>query len=129
MIETDGGEHVMEPTCEELRAQLDAYVDCEECEELADLVERGLLEGPDAATRALLARHVSSCSSCANVLDAERHLREALRRCYPHRAPEGLRSRILGRMVTSVTAVETVESGAQVRTHTVEVRQTHFYGE
>ncbi|QWW20325.1 anti-sigma factor [Schaalia sp. 19OD2882] len=84
-----------ELTCEELRAQLDAYLDCEECDDLAALVEAGTLNGPDARMRRLLEAHARQCPHCATVVDAERHMRRALRRCYSHQAPEGLRASIM----------------------------------
>lgn len=68
--------------CEELNSFLYAYVDGE----LEDsIVER-------------LARHLATCEHCSDRVDAERHVRELMRRCYAEHAPGDLKARVLTRI-------------------------------
>lgn len=96
-------------SCEEMIAHLQAFLD-HECEQ--SVAER-------------LARHVAECEHCAQIADAERHLRTIIRSRCAEQAPPELRARVLGRLavlrgtgaVTSVsrTTSTTVSSdGAQV---------------
>lgn len=96
-------------SCEEMIARLQAFLD-HECEQ--SVAER-------------LARHVAECEHCAQIADAEQHLRAIIRSRCAEQAPPELRARVLGRLavlrgtgaVTSVsrTTSTTVSSdGAQV---------------
>ena len=60
------------------------------------------MPGPDARTRALMIKHVATCAHCADVLDAERHVRALMRGCYEtEQASDALRARV----VASITSV------------------------
>lgn len=69
-------------SCEEMIAHLQAFLD-HECEQ--SVAER-------------LARHVAECEHCAQIADAERHLRTIIRSRCAEQAPPELRARVLGRL-------------------------------
>lgn len=79
--------------CDEVREALYALVDCEECDEAEALL--GEEAGPDRDARLLLLAHASGCASCADALEAERHLRALLRSCFAEEAPDGLEARLV----------------------------------
>ncbi len=87
----------MRINCEQLRIHLDSLIDCQDCSDVAALVDDGALDGPSLQVRLALARHAAQCPSCSDALDAQRHIKELVRQCYPHRAPEGLRATIIRR--------------------------------
>ncbi|QKD80155.1 MULTISPECIES: mycothiol system anti-sigma-R factor [Actinomyces] len=69
-------------SCEEMIAHLQAFLD-HECER--SVAER-------------LARHVADCAHCAQIADAEQHLRAIIRSRCAEQAPPELRARVLGRL-------------------------------
>lgn len=69
----------MKSQCEELVANLFAFLDAELD---ADLLDR-------------LAQHLDECGHCHELADAELHLRAILKRCCCEQAPETLRVRIV----------------------------------
>ncbi|WP_366181582.1 mycothiol system anti-sigma-R factor [Actinomyces timonensis] len=69
-------------SCDEMLAHLQAFLD-HECEQ--SVSER-------------LARHVAECEHCAQIADAEQHLRAIIRSRCAEQAPPELRARVLGRL-------------------------------
>ena len=74
-----------DPTCKELIDHLYELVDAD-----ADT------DALDARSRRLLEAHAAVCPACRDALDAERHVRELLRRCASSvQAPPSLRVRVV----------------------------------
>lgn len=69
-------------TCGELIARLFEYLDSE-------------LESSEVAR---LKYHAEHCPSCTEVEEAERHVRELIRRCCTEQAPDSLRVRVLSQI-------------------------------
>ena len=86
-------------TCQDVLDALYELIDCEECDRRSGLIDAGSVPGPDARARALMIKHVATC---ADALDAERHVRALLRGCYEtEQASDALRARV----VASITSV------------------------
>lgn len=84
-------------TCNELLASLFQYLDSE----------------LDAAECERLKGHVDHCPHCTEVQEAERHMRDLIRRCCSERAPDELKMRVLGQitfMRQSITMYRASES-------------------
>ena len=97
-----------EPTCREVLEQIYALIDYEECDRRGALIDGGDVDGPDARLRALMLAHAASCAQCSDALEAERHVRALLRRCYgTARAPAALRARV----TASITRVSATYNG------------------
>lgn len=83
-----------DPTCQELLDHLYELVDADE-------------DAIDGRSRALLAAHAALCPSCRDAVDAERHVRDLVRRCCGEsvHAPAALRVRVVS-MTTRVRRTE-----------------------
>lgn len=84
-------------TCNDWRSHLYEYLDAE-------------LESAEAARLRLHAEH---CPDCTDAEEAERHVRDIIRRCCTEQAPESLRMRVMSQIIVmrqSVTVYRTTES-------------------
>ena len=96
------------PTCREVLEQIYALIDCEECDRRGALIDGGDIDGPDARLRALMLAHAASCAQCSDALEAERHVRALLRRCYgTAQVPAALRARV----TASITRISVAYRG------------------
>ncbi len=68
------------------------------CNELLERLFQYLDSELDAAEWERLKGHVESCPNCSEVEEAERHMRELIRRCCSERAPDSLKMRVLGQI-------------------------------
>ncbi|MDN5559256.1 MAG: mycothiol system anti-sigma-R factor [Ruaniaceae bacterium] len=86
-------------SCNDLIARLFAYLDSE----------------LDSAENARMKLHLEHCPHCTEEEEAERHVRELLRRCCIEQAPESLRIRVLGQITVmrqSITVYRTSDGTA-----------------
>lgn len=92
--------------------------DCS-CEEFAEhLFELIDAEMPDGEAERL-ATHAASCPNCTELREAERHLRDLLRKaCCEQSAPEELRARIVEQFSFTATADGTRASYTRTETRT-----------
>lgn len=78
------------PSCDELRELLYAVSD----HELEPQVEDALWA------------HAAQCGRCTDLLDAQQHLRELIRRCYQQQASQELRARVVTRIRSTHIRIE-----------------------
>ncbi|MDO5728136.1 MAG: mycothiol system anti-sigma-R factor [Actinomycetaceae bacterium] len=80
--------------------------ECSSCDEL----ENFFFEYTDGELESsILERmriHVTECSRCADLVDAEMHIRELIRRCCAEEAPSGLRARVVTRIRSTHIRIE-----------------------
>lgn len=80
--------------------------DCSSCEELESFffeytdgeLETGVLDR--------MRLHVAECPRCADLVDAEMHIRELIRRCCAEEVPSGLRARVVTRIRSTHIRIE-----------------------
>lgn len=79
---------------------------CASCDELVDfLYEFADGELEDRVLRRMRA-HVRECERCADLVDAEMHIRDLIRRCCAQEAPSSLRARVITRIRTTHLRIE-----------------------
>lgn len=83
--------------------------ECTPCDELEEFLFQ-YTDGELDHDRALsLREHVAKCPHCQNLVDAEMHVRELVRRCYFEEAPSTLRTRVISRIRMTHLRIETEE--------------------
>lgn len=83
--------------------------DCTACDELEKFLFQYADGELDQDQAHHLREHVAHCPHCKNLVDAEMHVRELIRRCYFEHAPSSLRTRVISRIRMTHLRIETEE--------------------
>lgn len=84
----------------------DSEEPCESCDELIDFLYEYTDGELEEQVLKRMREHVRECARCSDLVDAEMHIRDLIRRCCTQQAPSSLRARVITRIRTTHLRIE-----------------------